>query len=48
MKEAFEDVANTQLGLPDLVTANVWSFAKPDLWTPDAFEQRWTEFVDSD
>jgi hypothetical protein len=28
------DVANMQLGLPVLVTANVWSFAKPDLWTP--------------
>jgi hypothetical protein len=28
MKEAFADVANTQLGLPDLVTANVWSFCK--------------------
>jgi hypothetical protein len=35
MKEAFEDIANTQLGLPDLVLANVWSFAKPDVWTPD-------------
>jgi hypothetical protein len=35
MKEPFADVANMQLGLPVLVTANVWSFAKPDLWTPD-------------
>ena len=33
MKEAFEDVADTQLGLPDLVIANIWSFAKPDLST---------------
>lgn len=33
--EAFEDVAENQLGLPDLVTANVWSFAKPDLWAPE-------------
>lgn len=24
----------TQLGLPDLVVANVWAFAKPDLWVP--------------
>ena len=31
MKEAFADVANTQLGLPDLVISNVWSFAKPDV-----------------
>ena len=33
--EAFVDVADNQLGLPDLVTANVWSFAKPDLWAPE-------------
>lgn len=32
MKEAFEDVSDTQLGLPDLVIAYIWSFAKPDLW----------------
>jgi hypothetical protein len=31
MKETFADVANMQLRLPFLVTANVWSFAKPDL-----------------
>lgn len=32
MKEAFENVADTQLGLPDLVVAYIWSFAKPVLW----------------
>jgi hypothetical protein len=34
MKEALEDIANAELGVPDLVTAIVWSFAKPDLWVP--------------
>ena len=42
IKETFVDVAYTQLGLPDLVIANVWSFAKPDLWTPD--EEDWGRF----
>ena len=35
IKEAFEDVAEAQLGFPDLVVAQVWSFAKPNLWTPE-------------
>ena len=35
LKEACEYVGATQLGLPDLVVAQVWSFAKPDLWVPD-------------
>jgi predicted NAD/FAD-dependent oxidoreductase len=39
MKEAFEDVADAQLGLPDLVIARVWSFTKPDLWQPPRRER---------
>ena len=31
LKEACEHVGVTQLGLPDLVVAQIWSFAKPDL-----------------
>ncbi len=35
LKEACESISATQLGLPDLVVAQVWSFAKPDLRAPD-------------
>lgn len=36
LKEAYDVIADTQLELPDLVTAHIWSFAKPDLWiSPD-------------
>lgn len=41
MKEAFETVADTQLGLPDLFTAILWSIAKPNLWVPPD-EGDWT------
>lgn len=34
LKETWESVAERKLGLPDLVVARVWSFAKPDLWQP--------------
>jgi len=34
IREAFDDAVDTQLGLPDLVIANIWSFVKPDLWCP--------------
>jgi hypothetical protein len=36
LKSAYESVAVTQLGLPDLVVAMIWSFAKPDIWMPPA------------
>ena len=36
LKAAYESVAVTQLGLPDLVVAWIWSFAKPDIWMPPA------------
>lgn len=35
LKRDFERFAHEQLGLLDLVTAKVWSFAKPDLWRPE-------------
>jgi len=31
IREAFDDVVDAQLGLPDLVVANIWSFVKPNL-----------------
>lgn len=34
LKQTITEVADTQLGFPDLVIARVWSFAKPDLWQP--------------
>jgi hypothetical protein len=32
LKEACDFVSGSQLGLPDLVVAEVWRFAKPHLW----------------
>lgn len=32
LREACDSLA--QLGLPDLVVAEIWAFAKPDLWAP--------------
>jgi hypothetical protein len=51
MKEAFADVAHAELGFPDLVIANVWMFAKPDLWIPgedDETMERYEESFDID
>jgi len=35
IREAFDDVIDRQLSLPDLVVANIWGFVKPDLWEQD-------------
>lgn len=34
LKESTERRFGTKIGLPDLVVAHIWQFAKPDLWEP--------------
>jgi len=34
IRVAFDNVVGNQLGFPDLMVAQVWTFTKPDLWQP--------------